>query len=50
LEREVVEDIQRVEREFYNGTSLSNTKLEQRNESKGKCIGLCYEKSVVNEV
>jgi len=50
LEREVVKEIWRVEREFYNGTSLSNTRLEQRNKSKGKYIGLYYEKSVVNEV
>ena len=43
LEGETAEGIWRVVREVYNRTSLSNTGLEQRDESRGKCIRLCYD-------
>ena len=48
--REIAESIWEVEREVYNETSLGNSRLGQRNESRDGWIGLCYRRSIVNEV
>ena len=50
LGREIAEGIRRVEEEVYDGTSLDNTKLGQRDESRSGCVRLCDRRSIVNEM
>ena len=50
LEKETTESIWGVKEKIYNRTSFGNTKLGQKDKSKGEYIRLCYRRSIVNEV
>ena len=50
LDRKVERDIQEAERDIHKRTSVSCTRLRQKNENKSRCIGLYNKRSVIYEM
>ena len=50
MDRETGEDILEVKGEVHKRTSVSSTKLGQKNEDRSRYIRLCYERSFIDGV